>query len=37
MMQRLQELEEEKLRLKNMYVEEQLKAEIRQVALERKL
>lgn len=37
MMKRLKELEEENRRLKKMYAEERLKAEIRQKALERKL
>jgi len=35
-MQRLKALEEENRRLKKMYAEERLKAEIRQEALERK-
>ena len=37
MMKRLKELEEENKRLKKMYAEERLKAEIRQEALEGKL
>ena len=37
MMKRLKELEEENRRLKKMYAEEKLKAEIRQEALEGKL
>ena len=37
MMKRLKELEEENRRLKKMYAEERLKAEIRQEALEGKL
>lgn len=37
MMKRLKELEEENLRLKKMYAEERLKAEIRQEAFEGKL
>ena len=37
MMQRLKELEAENARLKKMYAEERLKAEIRQEALEGKL
>ena len=37
MMKRLKELEEENTRLKKMYAEERLKAEIRQEALEGKL
>jgi putative transposase len=37
MMRRLKELEEENKRLKKMYAEERLKAEIRQEALEGKL
>ena len=37
MMKRLKELEAENARLKKMYAEERLKAEIRQEALERKL
>jgi len=37
MMKRLKELEAENARLKKMYAEEQLKAEIRQEALEGKL
>lgn len=37
MMKRLKELEEENRRLKKMYAEERLKAEIRQEALEEKL
>ena len=37
MMKRLKELEDENKRLKKMYAEERLKAEIRQEALEGKL
>ena len=37
MMKRLKELEDENKRLKKMYAEERLKAEIRKEALERKL
>ena len=37
LMKRMKELEEENKRLKNMYAEERLKAEIRQEALEGKL
>jgi len=37
MMKRLRELEAENARLKKMYVEERIKAELRQEALEGKL
>ena len=37
MMKRLKELEAENPRLKNMYAEERIKAELRQEALEEKL